>query len=85
MFRYRDHRGSLDASMATCREFTSLEELAADVGFKSERLIIEWYAYDPRINWNCWIVRVEGFGVLGFTDKEVRGIQTREYRGIHDN
>ena len=32
------------------------------------KLIIEKYVYDERCNWDTYIVKVEGFGVMGMTD-----------------
>lgn len=77
MFKYRDHRGNLSESMETVQEFETRDDLIDYL--KKElpfpildfRLSIAEYIYDARINWSTYIVHIEGFGVVGFTDGPV--------------
>ena len=81
MFRYRDHRGGLAESMETMQEFDSLGSL--NVYLKSilhkyciddldvKNTTIKPYGFDKRIAWDSHIVQLEGWGVLGFTDRPV--------------
>lgn len=73
----RMHRGSLIDSMETaCCIDGSLSELRAylaDNGCPTDvadRIKVEWYAYDPRIDWRSYIVTVNGCAVA-FTDRAV--------------
>jgi len=77
MIKYRDHRGSLAESMATVQEFEKREGLIKylkydmkgfSVPFKAEDLKIEKYMFDERIGWDTFIVTIENFGVVGFTN-----------------
>lgn len=74
---YRDHRGGLADSMDTVRKVSSRQELidylrrdlsAWKFEFPDEAVKIEPYGYDARINWDTYIVTVEGFGPVGFTN-----------------
>lgn len=77
--RYRDHRGSLDESLKTTREFTHKRELIEYLQNdlkryayfpKEEEFRIEPYSGDDdRIGWkDVHIVRINGFGVLGMVE-----------------
>ena len=61
--RYRDHRGSLDESMKTVKEFYTIEELKQHLNKscnkfgKSVKTIKFMYAgFDERINWHTFYV-----------------------------
>lgn len=80
MFKYRDHRGGLDESMATVQEFDSKEALlnylAANYGEYAKNIdfsktTIAPYGFDKRIGWDTHIVHLEGYGVFGFTDQQI--------------
>jgi len=30
----------------------------------------EAYGYDPRVDWVTWLITVDGYGVVGYTDGE---------------
>jgi hypothetical protein len=76
--KFREHRGGLGESMATVIELPA--EHAALVAhcamlldkwyfeFKPEELHVEPYAFDPRISWDSYIVTIDRYGVMGFTD-----------------
>lgn len=78
--RFRQHRGGLSDSLETVVHIDNraalLEHLAALLApfyFDKERidkgLKIEPYGgIDARIGWNTYIVTLERYGVLGFTD-----------------
>lgn len=76
--KFREHRGGLEDSMKTVREFNTEEEFtsfigdlaARDVSDGSERVAVDihYYGYDARIDWDSYIVSVPGFGVIGFTN-----------------
>lgn len=80
-FKYRDHRGMLDESMKTVREFNSKQELYDYFQSILDRYHmnnldvnntqIKHYAFDSRIGWDNYIVSLDGWGVFGFTDGEV--------------
>lgn len=74
-FEYRDHRGSLDDSMETVREFQSGKELVCYVhslwGMCGDEVVrVEPFAFDKRINWYTHIVTANGH-VVGFTNMGV--------------
>lgn len=81
MFRYRDHKGGLAESLETTQEFTDrgalLEYLqrTLDRWCKAEldlnKVTIEPYGFDERIEWDSHIVHLDGWGVFGFTDKAI--------------
>jgi len=62
--------------MTTVREFNSKRELIDHLKekvaiFKIDDfsgLEIKFYCYDDRIDWDCYIVHMEGYGVFGFTN-----------------
>lgn len=73
----REHRRLLDESMETVvaiePTMTALvawaEQLLAHYDLpKPFDIRIKHYCYDSRIKWNTYIVKLEGYGVLGFTD-----------------
>lgn len=79
-FLYRDHHGGLDWSMKTIQEFENREALVKYLQdsldqFNTKRdcsnITIEPYGFDPRIDWDCHIVHLKDWGVLGFTNGPV--------------
>jgi hypothetical protein len=78
MLKYRDHRGSLDASMETVQEFSSKQELLAYLNTNSIYEVTDvkfvYAGYDPRINWNTWYVLEHvnewGWIVVGMSDEK---------------
>lgn len=82
-FIYREHRGSLNESMRESKHFLTKKELVESVQNSLDQFFgplnridcsvieIKPYAYDSRIDWHCHIVTLEGYGVLGFTNKQV--------------
>jgi len=75
LFRY--HRGGLTESMATTIEIESKKELISILnknifGTDFENITIEPYCFDSRINWDTYIVHLEDYGVIGFTNGELR-------------
>ena len=81
-FLFRDHRLCIDESMKTVRVFEERAALVAYIQeeldkfgkgvFDCEKITIEPYCYDNRICWDSHIVSLTGYGVLGFTDREVK-------------
>ena len=78
-FKFRFHRGGLSESMETTVSLSTKEELIRVIGnslkewgdFNYNNLKIESYGFDDRINWNSHIVTLDGWGVIGFTDKSI--------------
>lgn len=77
MTLFRPHRGSLDAAMNEVREFNNFDEFLTwltgyfsewMVEVRADKLLIEPYGYDDRIDWDTYIVTLEGYGVVGFTN-----------------
>jgi hypothetical protein len=73
-FLYRDHRGTLEESMETAREFSSAEDLEAELREKYTYLVGDirssLYAVDERIDWDTHLVLIGG-GVVGMTNKHI--------------
>ena len=73
--KYRDHRGSLEASMLSVREMPNraalVEHLRETYGrhelVRDDLIEVKHYCYDERIGWDTWIVTLNG-GAVGFTD-----------------
>lgn len=75
--KFREHRGSLDASMETIVELeptvdalvNHLNATCSMFEFKAEDLRLKFTGSDRRIAWNeSWYVYFEGFGVIGMSD-----------------
>lgn len=78
--KFRQHRGSLGDSMKTTVELKNRDQLIGYIKgilwewptappVSDTTLHVTYYATDPRIEWDaCWIVTLDGYGVLGFTD-----------------
>ncbi|ARV77358.1 hypothetical protein FDI21_gp189 [Pseudomonas phage Noxifer] len=81
LMKVRPHRRLLDEAMAEVKEIeptmVALKKWA-DESFGGmqppdlSELKCEPYGYDDRIKWNTYIVHLEGWGVLGFTDGPVQ-------------
>lgn len=77
--RFREHRGGLDASMRTAREFSSYEALREYLSYLvgsivAGKAVAERYPKygdnnDDRIGWtDVHIVSSPGYGVIGFME-----------------
>jgi hypothetical protein len=76
--KLREHRGSLEDSMATVVEIPATKEALVKeivkklskfyVNISEESVTVEPYAFDERIGWDSHVVSVKGHGVYGFTD-----------------
>jgi len=75
--KVRPHRRLLVEAMAEVQEIEPTRTALlkwADASFGGMQppdlsgLVIEFYTFDERINWNTHIVHLPGWGVLGFTD-----------------
>jgi hypothetical protein len=75
--KVREHRGSLNDSLATTFEVTSREELVdqinsrfllhvmySDIGFTHQGM-------DKRIGWDSYLITVKGYGVFGYADGQL--------------
>jgi hypothetical protein len=77
MFKFRPHRASLDEAMLEVREFETQEALREHLAAEfsgtglnmSDDIVVKPYGHDARIDWDTHIVTIEGFGVVGFTDR----------------
>ncbi len=73
---YRDHRGGLAESMETVVELKDRAALDAHIikllepwmVMTPDRIKARWYCNDPRIGWDTWMITVDGYGVMGFTN-----------------
>jgi hypothetical protein len=78
MTRIREHRGSLAESMETVRVVNgSKEELFAVIQKSLEpfgreitpdMLTVTPYHYDHRIEWDTYLITIDGYGVWGMAD-----------------
>ena len=76
---FRFHRGSLNEAMKTVVEVETLNDILElqeikemeNFGIKLN-LKSEFYYYDERINWNTYIITSDGYGVIGFTNGELK-------------
>jgi hypothetical protein len=78
--KFREHRGSLAASMATV---VALDGTRADLArhlrrildpffcFTDDDITVKPYAFDLRVGWDTHIVTVRGYGVAGFSDGDL--------------
>lgn len=75
--KFREHRGSLEESMATCIDVVDKSELIIHLHktleknwfkFDDEDVHIAPYSYDERTGWHTFIVTIDRFGVVGFTN-----------------
>lgn len=68
---FRQHRQLLEDSIATVREIKDFAELEALVheNYESTGIVdVKWYAGDDRINWDTYLVTLEGCAV-GYTNQ----------------
>lgn len=79
--RVRQHRGSLVESLKTVKQIPATKEALADhinmvmdfpvkFGPGSIRLVDQ--GMDDRIGWNSYLIMVDGLGVFGYCDEEVK-------------
>jgi hypothetical protein len=78
MVKFRPHRGSLAAAMEEVKEFQTFEEFYAfledefrpwdSIELTRENLSFSPYAVDTRIGWETFLVYLERYGVVGFTN-----------------
>jgi hypothetical protein len=77
--KFREHKGSLSESMKTVVEVADhtalLEHIRALAApwptfppVSADTVHIERHCYDERIEWDNYIVTLDGYGVLGYTD-----------------
>jgi hypothetical protein len=68
---YRDHRGSLDASMDTQQIFNNTKEMKEHIQhlFGKGKITTQYYRYDSRIDWDTWLI-VHNGSPVGFTKGE---------------
>lgn len=87
---WREHRGSLAASMATQVAIeptieallTAIRSTPSDLVFTASEIEISWYTHDARINQDCWMVRVPGWGVLGWISQPLTDHPCRDDRAM---
>jgi len=81
MFLYRDHRDNWIESMVTVQEFKCKDDLIDYLKLSHSesvkehdfsKITIKQYGYDPRVKWDTYIVHLENYGVLGFTNKPIK-------------
>jgi len=89
----RNHRGQLDDSMRTVRQICNRGELIEiirdelrpfGVSVTPEMVHVEPYGYDQRIQWDTYIVTIDGYGVWGMSNgplTEARGSQSEPAGG----
>jgi hypothetical protein len=77
--KFREHRGSLAEAMGTVVDLENGDALVDHVtsllshwgygrSYVERFLRCQQYQYDPRIGWDTWLITLEGYGVIGFTD-----------------
>ena len=74
---YRDHRGGLAESMQTVVELKDRAALDQHIAgllkpwgrvVTPDQIKSSWYCQDPRIGWDTWMITVDDYGVIGFTN-----------------
>lgn len=79
MTRFREHRGQFADSLKTLAFVDGFDGLVAHiaailkpwgVAVDKDKLKAEPYLFDPRTGWCDWIITLDGYGVVGFTDGE---------------
>lgn len=75
MIKYREHRGSLEDSLDTSREFDTIKELFKFLinemsqyccHISIQDIKVEYYGFDERCNQELYVVSSEKIGVFGF-------------------
>ena len=69
-FLYRPQRGSLEESMKEVVELIDKEALAEHLDEDVDRITVRRYAWDNRINWDTYLVCVDGHA-WGYTNGSV--------------
>ena len=75
---FRKHRGSLVDSMNTAILVSSKEDIAMVCTDETTAInpdlieIVPYMGYDYRVGWYTHVVRYPGYGVLGFTDGDIK-------------
>lgn len=71
----REHRGGLSESMATAQAVRDKAELVEIIrrghygaAVQPDQVHIEPYGYDDRINWDTYLITVDGYGVWGMAN-----------------
>lgn len=74
----REHRAGLDESMATVQTVRDREHLVKIIGesfanfsrikITPEKVTVEPYGYDRRINWDTHLIYIKGYGVWGMAN-----------------
>lgn len=79
--KVRQHRGSLEESLKTVKEILPTKESLADhinlvmdlpVKFGPGSINVVYQGVDSRIGWKSYIITVDGLGVFGYCDEEVK-------------
>lgn len=78
IIKFRPHRGGgLRESMELMQEVETIDQILDIVNqnsimsFTKGDIKIKPYGYDPRIDWDTYIVTIDGYGVVGFTNGEL--------------
>lgn len=72
MIKYLEHRGSLEESLKTCREFHDMFELFEFISDSScssidaRKIKIMYYGWDDRVRQQLFVVSADDYGVFGF-------------------
>lgn len=75
--KFRMHRSSLEKSLETAFDVSSLSDLKNKIDEKNlyytscENLACKYYCYDGRIDWDTWIITENG-NAIGFSDGELK-------------
>ena len=78
LVRFRKHRGSLEYSMRTAMFVSSVKDIAIACTDETTNInpdlieIVPYMGYDYRVGWYTYVVRYPGYGVLGFTDGDIK-------------
>lgn len=94
--RFRFHRGTLDESMTTLVEVSAdaqefIDFLNKDTTNKGMGHLFDPFTVDDlrifnqgpdtRIDWpESWLIRIEGFGVIGMSDEQIQGLTEEQIR-----
>jgi hypothetical protein len=77
MTQVREHRGSLDESLATVRSVADRAELVALIHYtlepfgqdvKADDIFVTPYGRDERIGWDTHLITIRDYGVWGMAD-----------------
>jgi hypothetical protein len=79
--RFREHKGNLGDSLATTVVLKDWDELVDYIAgllepwnftVRPERVYAIAYGRDDRIGWDTYLITLDGYGVMGFTDGDPR-------------